>query len=63
MEGDASIEPFGFAMAGISLTKRPTTILKMATTALQRILTPLLITVENISLSASNLLSVCFFHP
>ena len=50
MERDASIQPFGFAMFVLGLTRRPTTDKKLAMTNLQRIMTPSFITIEMFAL-------------
>ena len=50
MERDASIEPFGFAMAVIGSTRRPTTANKLAVIALQHIMTPSFVSLDMFAL-------------
>ena len=63
MEGDDSREPFDFPIAVTSSKIRPTTVNTWVVTALQRISTPLFITVDIFALVVPCLFSVCFFHP
>ena len=53
MEGYYSIKPFGFAMAVLGSTIRPTTVHNWVVTALQCILTPSFITVDMFALVVS----------
>ena len=60
MEGDASIEPFDFAMDVPSSTRIPTTVNTWAVTALQLISTPLFINVDIFALVVPYLFSIRF---
>ena len=50
MEGYGSMETFGFSMDVLGSTKITTTVIKLVMTYLQRILTPLFVTIDIISL-------------
>ena len=50
MEIDASIEPFGFSVAVLGSTRRPTTVNKFYLTALKRIMTPSFVTLDMFAL-------------
>ena len=58
MEGDASREIFGFAMAVLSSTIRLTTVHTLVGTALQLILTPSFVTADIFALVVPYLFSV-----
>ena len=59
VEGDA----FGFAMAVLISTRRPTTVEKLVVAALQHILTPSFITVDIFALVIPHFFAVCFVRP
>ena len=62
MEGDASREPFGFAMDLLGPTRRPTTEKKLAVTDLKHILSPSFIIVDMFALVVPYLCAVWFIH-
>ena len=58
LERCASREPFGFEMAVLGSTRRPTTVNKLAVPALRHILTPSFITVDMLALVIPYLFAV-----